>query len=132
MTVCRCFNGSCPEPVTELTINQTTVTIGGAGLTITVGATTPAADNKKLITITVDQEAQFAVRMWFVDNGTLPDTQSTVPPTDPGVVEFTKVSDALGEIEFEVENTVAGTHTWYLVATLGSGVVVSEAITLTV
>ena len=125
MAECTCRDDCCLE-IVPVTINNYTTSITGA--TLTLAQTTPTATTEQ-ITASLSVAGIYDIKFWLQD-AAVPQAQvSPVPPTDPGVSAFNLVTDATGSVTFTIENTGALT-TWYLCATLGQGVTISEPISI--
>ncbi len=123
MAECDCSDSKCLE-IVPVTINNNS--IAGAGLTLTLTTVSPTEAN---IGIAVDEADFFEVRCWLQDAATPVASPSPIPPTVPGISEFNKVTDAAGAVTVNLQYTGVA-KSWYLCATLGNGVTISEAITL--
>ena len=123
MGECDCRDDCCLE-VVPVTVNN--YTVDGAGLALTVTAVSATEAN---VSIQVDEADYYDVKCWLQDAATPTASPSPVPPTTPGTSEFNKVTDATGLATVNLQ--FAGVaRTWYLCATLGNGVEISDAITL--
>ena len=123
MAECDCRDDCCLE-IVPITINNYDIT--GAGLAMVLSA---VDGTNKNIAIQVDEADFFEVRVWLQDAATPVASPSPLPPTTPGVSEFNVVTDATGAATVNMQYTGVA-KSWYLCATLGNGVVISDAITL--
>jgi hypothetical protein len=123
MAECDCRDDCCLEIVPVTVENYT---IDGAGLTLSVAAVSGTEAN---VTIQVDEADYFEVRCWLQDAATPVASPSPIPPTVPGVSEFNKVTDATGLATVNCQYTGVA-KSWYLCATLGNGITISDPITL--
>jgi hypothetical protein len=128
-----CRETCCPE-IPDIEVEENTYLINGVAVELTVADTVPpAATRKKITAQAVDADGNpvtgyWKIDFWFIDSPADYNILSPVAPTNPGLVEFSKVTDANGEVEFEVENALL--DTWYLCAACAGAVVLSDAITV--
>ena len=123
MGECDCRDDCCLE-VVPVTVEE--YTIDGAGLTLAVANVSPTEAN---VTIDVDESDYFDIKCWLQDAATPTASPSPVPPSTPGVSEFNVVTDVNGDATVNIQHT-GTSRSWYLCATLGNGVVISDAITV--
>ena len=125
-----CGCNSCPETVG--TVNVTNNTISAAStLTVVVANTDPVAVNQRLITITVAAEGYWLLRIWFSEISTPSHFETQTPPSDPGISQFFKVTNALGVCQFTVKDddpNVSGI--WYPQVALVGRVIVGDGFSI--
>lgn len=125
-----CCNDTLDEvvPVTQ-TVNNITITDNALG--ITVG---DVDVNTKLISLQVQTAAGvavagfFEINWWLADSAVQTAIRSLTTPTLPGTVEGKLVTDATGLATLTINH--ATLKTWYMNASTGVGVEISDAITV--
>lgn len=124
-----CCDQCCPEPASEITIDNsvTNVTIEGAALTVTVPAHSPTDTVE--VEVQADVAANIEFRWWLEDSGTPSGKNSVIPPTTPGVSQGEKVTDDTGLCTLEFKHT-GSLRTWYLYCSVAGAIAAGGAITL--
>ena len=130
--VSDCCCPSCTPEVVDVTVNNNTYSFSGYSFTLT--NTQDSATQVTVLLQMVDEDGaavtgHFRIKLWFVDTPYEDADKSVSVPATPGDDEWEEVTDDDGQISTVVAHT-GSTDTWYLCADLGTGIVISDAITI--
>ena len=109
---------------------------GVSGLSASVSRSSPnsavlttvaGSGGTRTISVNIDPDGYYLLRIWLVDSATAPGSQTLAPPSGGATVEWYEVTDATGALTKTITHNSTGT--WYLCVAMIDVVHVSEAIT---